>query len=416
MDKSKNPLKVALHGMDERSFKMMTLYLDGPCQGVAVVVDAKNADADIFDADTMNGTKLLNQRMKEQSSKPIIVLSLTDKKLENVLYVKKPVKTDDMVAILSKANALLNTIERKNISSAISALNNYNNNQAQHAQSASTVKKVENTIAPAAEPQELKKYAIQTDEQKKTSKHQAAMQLDEKGFSAFVGNVPGIDVNNPKQFAVAVYNPKEYFQGYVESAFKVSQAKGQIRQLNSGWNPLIIFPHTNEVWLDVDENQLRAFAGLTIHNTLDTKMSITPLSIESSALSRSLDRFHSMDAFLWKLACWASKGRYPKTIDINQPVYLRSWPNFTRLLVTPHALRISALLIQGPRTLANVAEDLNIKPQYVFVFISAACALGLAGQVRREADLLVQAPEIKPKNKNQGLLSRILSTLRGKKA
>jgi hypothetical protein len=122
-----------------------------------------------------------------------------------------------------------------------------------------------------------------------------------------------------------------------------------------------------------------------------------------------------MDAFLWKLACWASKGRYPKSIDINQPVYLKSWPNFTRLLVTPHALRISALLIQSPRTLTNVAQVLNIKPQYVFVFISAACALGLAGQVRREVDMLVQAPEIKP-NKNKGLLSRILSTLRGKKA
>jgi hypothetical protein len=169
------------------------------------------------------------------------------------------------------------------------------------------------------------------------------------------------------------------------------------------------------VWLDVDENQVRAFAGLAIKSTLGSKMSVTPLSQDMTDMEKSLERFHSMDAFLWKSACWASKGRYPSTIDIKQPVYLKSWPNFTRLLVTPHALRIAALLIQGPRTLPNVAEVLNIKPQYVFVFISAACSLGIAGQVRREADVLVQSPEIKP-NKNQGLLSRILSTLLGKNA
>ena len=54
------------------------------------------------------------------------------------------------------------------------------------------------------------------------------MQLNEKGFGAFIGNVPGIDVNDPKQFAKATYNPKDYFQGYVESAFKVSRSNGQI--------------------------------------------------------------------------------------------------------------------------------------------------------------------------------------------
>jgi hypothetical protein len=141
-------------------------------------------------------------------------------------------------------------------------------------------------------------------------------------------------------------------------------------------------------------------------------MSVTPLDHESSALVRALEKFHSTDAFLWKLACWASKGRYPATLDIKQPVYLKSWPNFTRLLVTPHALRIAALLIQRPRTLTSIAEILNIKPQYVFVFISAACALGLAGQARREVDKLVRPPEIKP-NKKQGLLSRIIRKLHG---
>jgi DNA-binding MarR family transcriptional regulator len=84
-------------------------------------------------------------------------------------------------------------------------------------------------------------------------------------------------------------------------------------------------------------------------------------------------------------------------------------------MITPHAMRIAALMVQEPRTLGDIASILKIKPQYVFVFISAAHALGLVGQARREADVLVVAPEIKPSQK-QSLLSRIISKLRGSNA
>jgi hypothetical protein len=302
------------------------------------------------------------------------------------------VKTDDMLATLNKASALL---IKQSVAAPLSAKDT-----------------PVQAVVEKSETATLKSFVIDNDERKKTAKHQAAMQLNEKGFNAFIGNIAGIDVNDPKQFANARYNPKDYFQGHVESAFKISREQGEIMQLNSSWSPVIIFPNNNEIWLDADDKQLRAFSGLVIANTLDGKISTSPLTFESSSLSRSLDKFHSMDAFLWKVACWASKGRYPIVIDVNHPVYLKSWPNFTRLLITPHALRISALLIRGPRTLANVAEVLNIKPQYVFVFISAACALGLTGQARRESDALVaQSIEIKA-NKNQGFLSRIMSKLR----
>ena len=409
MDKNKSPLKVALHGMDERRCKMMAMFLQGPCKGIAIVVNDKDADIDIFDADGMNAGMSLNERLAKKWNRPIIVLSLQDHKLDSVLYIKKPVKSDDMLAIMDRARTLLHGKTIQTVKQAI-PLADQNIRD-----SARTPVNAEATSQPEAEKKVLKKYSLDTDEQKKTSKHQAAMQLTELNFGAFIGHVPGIDVNDPKQFGKASYNPKDYFQGYVESAIKVSQAKGQIRQLNSGWNPLIIFPHNHEVWLDADEKQLRAFAGLTLNNTLDIKMSVTPMDPDSSTELKALENFHAMDAFLWKLACWASKGRYPVTLDINHPVYLKSWPNFTRLLVTPHALRISALLIQGPRTLANVAKVLDIKPQYVFVFISAACALGLTGQTKTAADALIPSPEIKP-NKEKGLLSRIISKLRGNQA
>lgn len=395
MDKSKSPLKVALHGMEDRTAKTMVMYLQGPCRGDAVVVSDSEADVDVFDADVAGVGALMDAHRAKKPHRPVIALSLRDGELAHVFYVKKPVKTHDMLGALNKAVAFLGKIKQ---------------NEAQNTQLTADSAK---PVVEKADDPILKSFVIDDDEPKKTAKHQAAMQLNEKGFKAFIGNVTGIDVNDPSQFAVAKYNPKDYFQGHVEAAFKISREQGEIMRLNSGWSPVIIFPQNNEIWLDADDKQLRAFSGLVISNTLDGKISTTVLTFESSSLSRSLEKFHSMDAFLWKVACWASKGRYPVAIDVTQPVYLKSWPNFTRLLITPHALRISALLIRGPRTLANVAEVLNIKPQYVFVFISAAYALGLTGQARRESDVLIaQTAEIKA-NKNKGFLGRIMSKLRG---
>jgi len=402
-DKQKSPLKVALHGMDGRSHKMMVMYLQGPCRGAAVVVEDLNAEVDLFDADSGKTKALLEQRRKE-SAKPIIALSLQEQALENTLHVRKPVKTEDLVAALNKADAML--AAKKNPTHQLSSVaKNTATSQPQDAAS-----KTESPL-PGAE----KKRPTNSDEQKKTSKHQTAMQLDEGKFNAYIGSVAGLDVNDPKQFSNAAYNPKDYYQGYVQSALMVAEAKKQIMHLNTGWKPLIIFPHDHEVWLDADDKQLRAFAGVEINKISGAGITLTPAEANTASIQEGLDKFQSKDAFLWKLAVWTSKGRYPSALDINRPVFLKHWPNFTRLVVTPHALRISALLMESPRTLPDITEVLKIKPQYVFAFISAAYALGLVGQAQRESDEIIQ-PTVVKKTGQQGLLSRIIGKLRGNKS
>jgi hypothetical protein len=61
--------------------------------------------------------------------------------------------------------------------------------------------------------------------------------------------------------------------------------------------------------------------------------------------------------------------------------------------------------------MGNIAQMLKIKPQYVFAFISAPHAIGLANQAKRVADSLVHPPDVKP-NKTKGLLSKVMSKLR----
>ena len=270
---------------------------------------------------------------------------------------------------------------------------------------------VSREVAEEAEKPVLKTYVSDL-ERKKTSKHQTAMRLDEKGFHDYIGEIEELNVNDPAQFENAAYNPNDYYQGAFHSAYHECLAKGQIHTLQSEWLPISIFPRSKEVWLDANEIEVKGYAGMRFKRMYTAEnLQLMPVDPTAITAEGGLEKFQSFEAFMWKLACWTSKGRYPLGIDYKQPVYLSHWPNFTRLLITPHALRIAALLIQGPRTMGNVAQMLRIQPQYVFVFISAAHAIGLAQQAKRVADNLVQPPTVQP-SKGKGLLSRIMSKLR----
>jgi hypothetical protein len=398
----KQPLAVALYGLDERSYKTMSMFLQGPCHGVAVVVESEDAQIDIIDADHPTAGTILEERRVATPDRPVIVMSLEVLRLENAIYVKKPVNKEEMLVALKQVQKLINKPEKAIKQKEILK-------QEDLVVSDSTHDVVQGQAVSSDDNQPKK--PIDLEEQKKTAKHKTAKQFNEGGFLSYLGTVPDIDFEDPEQVLKASYNPKQYFQGFVKSAFLVASSKGRTVQLNAGWKPLLIFPQSHEVWLDADDRQLRAFAGMPINNQAGNAINLSQIDINNAKTSE-LNKFQSMDAFLWKLAIWTSKGRYPDNIDLDRPVFLKRWPNMTRLVVTPHALRIAALLIQEPRTMPDIARVLNIKLQYVFVFTSACQAVALLGQAKRNADVLVQpAPTIKP-TQSVGLFRKILNKLR----
>lgn len=398
--------------MDGRTQKTLALFIQGPCKSAGVeVIDGSDADVDIIDLDLAGGKDILAKKRTDQSDIPSIILSLKEVNpagSERTLYLKKPVTREGMLDALGKAKLLV--LNNKKISApALPADTNLFDEQL-----VTPVSQSEPKGAAGSAP--LKHYALNVSDKDKTSKHRTAMQMDEKGFAAYMGVISSLDLARPAELKQAFYNPRDFFQGYVQSAIKVASARGQVLELNSGWKQLLIFPHSKEIWLDADDKQLRAFAGISINKngSQQKSMSVSPLN-PKAVVNHDPDKFHSSDALAWKLACWTSKGRYPQQIDIEMPVFLKHWPNFTRLLATPHAIRIAALLIEKPRTAVSVAKTLNIKPEYVFIFISGAFAIGLLGQTTRNADTAVAPPpEIKP-NKKHSLFNRIISKLRANK-
>ncbi len=499
-NKNLKPIKLAVHGVDSRSLKTMMLFLHGPCEGAAIVVNqANDGEVDVFDADSSNSLKLLEKHLQDTAlTKPVIVMSLKDYMHDGILHLVKPIKKNEMLRVLEQSKMLAAKILKDStdcvshltaatdVTDEFDLLNNElfdyisttswddppvpqsspqilrqvlapvkpgpeavateqektpetqvrsdvaptqaNRLTDQDEQAITSYSQHETPIQGDLElehetsdntdenPEETEERTLKTFvsdfERKKTSKHQTAMRLDEKGFNGYIGEVEGIDVNDPTQFNNASYDPNEYFQGKFQSALMISREKNQPLLIRSNWCPIVLIPDTKEVWLKALDSEINTFAEIKLkHKTMEIKVSIAPVDPEKLNLKAALDNYQNMDAFLWKLAIWTSKGRYPRAIDYQLPVYLKEWPNFTRLFITPHAIRIAALLIKGPRTMQNVAEMLDIKPKYVFVFISAAYAVGLAGQAKRVSDSLVQSEGIKP-NKGQGLFGRILNRLR----
>jgi hypothetical protein len=118
-----------------------------------------------------------------------------------------------------------------------------------------------------------------------------------------------------------------------------------------------------------------------------------------------------LEAFLWRLALHTYSGYLPKGIDVNKPVYLKYWPNLTRLEPTPNAMRIASLLCRQPVALAFIVRILNIPQRHVFNFYAAANAAGYAGPAVREVDnmLLPSYPDELGDSSIPGYVSKSVS-------
>ena len=119
MAKNKNLLKVALYGMDDRTHKTMTLFLQGPCKDAAVVVADLNAsDIAIFDGDLPASKKIMEKYFQENTTKPVLIMSLRDLNVEGVIHVKKPVNTESMLKALETARKQIEKLTKKRLNQA----------------------------------------------------------------------------------------------------------------------------------------------------------------------------------------------------------------------------------------------------------------------------------------------------------
>jgi hypothetical protein len=420
----KHPLRVSVQGVTEKMRNTLQYYFHGPCNDGYELVDEALSELSIIDLDGLDGQQNLDNHRNNNPDKPLILLTVNDEEIDGAILVHKPLKTENLASALetvrqkirSNINLPDGPIEKIPVDCAptekgirkliekvpipdnkpVDKTKEQNNSQLEKIlkQNVSTEVKIEKLLV------------TQTSSRSETN--QAAKFLDVRDDHSYIGSAPDIALNDSKQLEKAQYNPEIYFQGYIGQAVSKAGTTGQavLLTIPDGW--IVIRPDTQAVFINIQESKLRAFSALPI-----TDETITKSLLEKSNLSDYSQRATStsLEQLLWKSAIWSSRGRIPIGTNLTLPISLKHWPNLSRLLLSPHALRIAALWSEYPCSLLDTAKTLQIPQRYVFAFYSACHAIGVASVQQGSSEVITKAMPEK-KNNKRAFLGRLLERLK----
>ena len=241
----------------------------------------------------------------------------------------------------------------------------------------------------------------------------AARYLAEEEVQHFVGQQADIDLQDTNALAHVIYSPALMFQGAILKGLALAQRSQSPVEVIAFGMGVVLDPVAHKAYSAVTDSILRPICLLETHDEPKYQ------KVGPNFLSEPLYTFQmkksvaikptDLDAFLWRVTLWSSRGRIPKGTDIHQAVELKAWPNLTRLDAIPNAPRIAALMMRGPQTLGEIAKKLDIPQRYVFAFYSASTAIGLANTVAKPVETVVA--DIKPAAPPRSILGKLLGRL-----
>lgn len=380
-----SPTRLAAIGMDQRQRNALRILFSSRCNKRYVLTEEASSEICILDLDSFGGEQKWKEFRDRHPEWPLILVSIKHHEIadRNTLFVQKPIPVERLIAAIETHRS---NLPGSNIQDSQPAFDN-----------------------PRINITKPMSGMDSTPTSRVVSTRRAASLMSASQEQTFVGTSPDIDPTDPEQLQNIYYNPAHYLQGLSQQALNQAVRYNQAISMDGPWPPITLDIESNKIWVAATERQLRPFCTLP-DTTLEVEL--TPHAEGWSPPSNA--KGYPLQAFIWQLALWASRGHLPEGTRIHQPIYIRRWPNFTRLVVTPHAMAIAALWAQQPRSLLDTASVLNIPQRYVFAFYSAAHAIQLVGETRRAVDTLIQPPAIE-RSTNRGLFGRLLDRLRGGK-
>ncbi len=117
----------------------------------------------------------------------------------------------------------------------------------------------------------------------------------------------------------------------------------------------------------------------------------------------------SLDNFLWELTLKSSENILPDDIDLDTPIKLKAWPNFTRHGFHPDNFKIAALLARQPNSQRNLIETTGLDETVISRFINSCYAVGL---IEAQRDVAVEpVAEKQISQERSGLFHRLAMKL-----
>jgi len=383
MNKHQSIKKIALLGMNKRSVTILKKFMEQTVSSFYEIVDISSAELAILDLDGTNQRNDLDFLQNNYSQLPVVAISIIPQDIKGLYFLRKPLS-------LQKFTELTQFICTQTCT------------QISVGDGISTSRSQCNTISEGKDKQ---KIALVADG------------LTVRTQSKLL--VSGSYANTDDMF----FDPEEFTLAYVLKGIeKAKKTKKQVVIKMWDEKTILIDAAHGKILTDISTAKMRTLGVVVVDNKnskVRIKTADLKLEFDFNPRFNCSIRVSTIDEFVWRLAYITCRGRLPKYLsedvpfDLQQPVYINEWPNFTRMENIPHAISTVAFWIQQPIKIGRLSSLLNVSNKDINSLFFACFSIGIAGQAIRKSDSMVEMTHAK-KHQHRGLFGSILNHLKGK--
>ena len=416
--KPDRPIRLNLVEVSERSRQMFELMFARAGKGYGVVVNATVAETTIIDIDGRGGKEQWQKMRAQAPERPLILISLQEQADDSgAILLQKPIRIAELLDALITVREQLDEAGNDVDAAAQQTIDHPAPSPAAAEESSPSLPSA--VEAPLETANQVAAGDTRAEQQRDPSalhsnpaperSRPAVAAID---YSHLVGQRDDICSDDSAALQALQMQTDGYLLEVVKSAAVRAKASGLAITVQLKGGSLLIDPLNNRVVTAALPDQVRTWCEKLLAPGDYKILDVEPGSVDQHLVSGDEAVIETLDSLLWRLALWTYQGRLPWGTLIESRSYLEHWPNLTRLVDIPDAMRIASLWNGCPIPLAHIAEALKIPQRNVFAFYGAAHAIGLAGPAQREADQLAEPFPIQA-HEQRTLLSRVVTRLRG---
>ncbi len=380
-------------GLDDRFRSMLQVFFERRRSTRYTFVN-KKADILVADLDAMGVRDALTVYRKEHRPRPMILFTLDEvdyKTSGDMVVLRKPFTMKQLVSAFDIMDLRFRVGRQR-----LGALR----------VKASAEAPVPMPVKHEPEPEAIKADQNKPIEEDPREHYHAAASLSGKGDYVKLNTLLSQALEQNVEEEGGEYDANKYLQGALIKACAEARDKKRNILIEFGSGSITIDVKTEQVQMKMGSFQLRELASFPM-NLEKVNINLLPrrqlqIDVDSGRTVTTLD------ALIWRLAIFASRGRGPQGLDLTEPLGLSAWPNFTRLMLSPGALRIAALWAEHNLSVLQLCKTLKLPQSDVLSLYSAATAIGLIHHGGTEPG----APSSAPRPSGvKGLLGSILKKL-----
>lgn len=226
---------------------------------------------------------------------------------------------------------------------------------------------------------------------------------------ALFGSRADVPAKELAESAALRFDPEKYLVGVLREAFMVATKWEVPTQFDCGAGFIVVDAERNELHSSLDDAELQALASTPLgkRSKVQTLSNLDYVRFKQALQDSGKARCTRLDDAIWRAAMWGSAGRLPAGTNPSRTVFLRQWPNLTRITPVPQGPRLAALWALRGGTVLDSCKQFNLPQRHVIGFYNGVWALNLLtedGSFARRTQ--------RKGARNRGLLTRLLGWLR----